>query len=95
MRFYKKIVYSLVFALILFFSSMALDIIPCQTAPVIPNPDYTWTFCNLNPDSQMLLGVSKLYFGFTPSLSMAYLAVLVVSFMFALVILHFITRDKK
>jgi len=95
MRLHKRLTYAFVFALIVFFVSMFVNIIPCQTAPVIPNPHYTWNFCNLNPDSNKVIGISRLYLGSTSSLAQTYIMVLVISFILALTVLHFTAKTKK
>ena len=94
MRFQKRVIYSVVFALIILFSSMFIKIIPCQTAPVVPNPIYQWTFCNLNPDSNTE-GITRLYLGYTPSIRGSYMTILIISFLLAMLILHFIVRTKR
>ncbi len=93
MRLQKRVIYSLVFALAIFFISMFAKFIPCQTAPVIPNPEYKWTVCNLNPDTPTL-GITRLYFGYTPNLTESYFLALLLSFLIAMIVLHFL-RDKK
>lgn len=89
----KRVVISLVVALIFFFLSMGLNLIPCQTAPVVPNPTYKWTFCSLNPDSACLLGATKLYFGYTQSLTEAYIISIVLVFLITFAVLY-LTRKR-
>ena len=92
---YKKVAYSVIFALIVFFIAMFANIIPCQTAPVIPNPQYSWALCNINPDSASVVGVSRLYLGYTSSLTQTYLMVLIISFVAALIVLTLTTKRRK
>lgn len=94
MRLYKRVAYSLSFAIIILFSSMILSIVPCKTAPVIPNPSFKWGFCSLNPDN-LLLGQARLYFGFASKITEAYIITLLVSFILSILFLHFFARTKK
>jgi len=95
MRVTKRIFYSIVFAVIVLFVSMFAEIIPCQTAPVIPNPEYSWKFCNLNPDSNLIVGVKKMYFGYTESLAQSYLITIILSFILAMGVLHLLKGRRK
>jgi len=90
----KKITYSVIFALIVFFASMFINIIPCQTAPDIPNPVYTWKMCTLNPDIQIKPGIKNLFLGFSESLTETYFIVLFIIFLFSMIILHFTSRKS-
>jgi len=92
---HKKLVYSFTFALIIFFISLGLNIIPCQTAPNIPNPKYTWTLCTLNPDIHIQNQLENKYFGSTTSLTESYIIVLVSVFILAFVILSIVLRKKQ
>lgn len=91
----KRIIYSLVFSIIAFFISMAVTLTPCQTAAEVPNPTFSWKFCSLNPDTHIQQGIQKLYFGYTESLTEAYIITLILSFVIAFLVLHFMTRSKK
>ncbi len=95
MRLQKKVTYSIIFALVILFLSMFLKLIPCQTAPDIPGPQYNWKLCTLNPDSEIQIGIKKLYFGFSSSLTETYFITLFISFFIAVVFLHFIARTKR
>lgn len=95
MRFYQKLVYALVFALIVFFLSLGLNIIPCQTAPEVPNKIYSWGICTLNPDTYTQTGISRLYWGYSNRLTEAYFVTMVISFMLAFVCLTLFTRRRK
>lgn len=92
MRLYKKLTYSLAFAIIVLAASMFFDFIPCQTAPVIPNPEFAWKLCSQNPDSAFLLGVVTKYWAYTSSLRESYTITLVVSFILAFAILTLLTK---
>ena len=59
MRLSKKVTYSLIFTLVILFLSIFAEIVPCQTAPNIPNPNYDWNICNLNPDANTGFGIEK------------------------------------
>jgi len=92
MRGTKKLTYAVVFALIVFLSSMFANIVPCQTAPNIPNPQYKWQLCNLNPDTIGQQGIEKVYFGYTSSITSSYILLVGLSFVAALIIIHFPTK---
>lgn len=97
MNIQKRLFYSVTIAVMFFFISIFVPFIPCQTAPgpQIPNPTYQWTFCNLNPDSLNIQGITHKYLGYTTSLTEAYLLTLIISFALAMIVLHFIARKKK
>jgi len=94
MNIQKKVAYSLIATIFILVLSMFLNIIPCQKAPVIPNPVYTWDFCDLNPDSN-LLGIQKKYFGYTSSLRDSYIILSTTIFIISMLILYLITRRGK
>ena len=95
MRLHKRLVYSFVIALIIFFLSLGVSIIPCQTAPAVPNPQYSWTTCTLNPDIIIQSPIHKSYLGLTPHLTQAYILVIGVVFIIAFIILSLVLRPKK
>jgi len=95
MKLQKRLAYSVALGILVFFISMFVPITPCQTAPVVPNPIYQWNLCTLNPDSVNLVGVSRLYFGATQSITNAYFTLIIISFVLAMFVLHFIARTKK
>jgi hypothetical protein len=95
MRLQRRVIYSFVFALFVFFASMFAQIVPCQTAPLIPNPTYSWSFCSLNPDAATTQGLSKMYLGYTESLSQGYFMVLLLAFLGAMIFLHFTAKTRK
>lgn len=95
MRLHKKFSYSFTFALVVFFLSMIFTFIPCKTAPVVPNPQYVWKLCNLNPDSKTVLGITTRYFGFTDSITYSYIAIIVICFVLAFLVLHFVPYKKN
>ncbi len=95
MKLPRKITYSLVIALIIFFSAFFAKIVPCQTSPNVPNPKYTWDFCSINPDTEMASNLSKLYLGYTPSLAQTYALIIAISFIATFLIIHFVTKSKE
>jgi len=95
MRLHKRLVYSLAFAIILFFLSLATTIVPCQTAPTIPSPTYSWTFCTLNPDINYDLQIQKNYLGLTSSLTQAYILVIGLTFILAFIAMSLAFKTKK
>lgn len=90
----KKVMISLSTALIIFVLAMGINIIPCQIAPKVPNPTYKWEMCSLNPDNYCIEGATKLYFGYTESLTQTYLISIIVVFLAVFVILHLMTKQK-
>jgi len=86
---------SLVASLAYFFSSFFLNLVPCQISPNVPNPTYAWTFCNINPDQTFSLGIQKLYFGFTSTLTETYFISLAAVFLIVLGILTLLTKKSK
>ena len=92
MRFSRKLIYAAVFTIAVFSLSMFVKIIPCQTAPSVPNPEYSWTFCSLNPDQANRGGISRKYFGYTTILSETYIIVILLSYVIALMVLFPIKR---
>jgi len=95
MKLQKRLAYSVVFGVILFFISMFAAFVPCRTAPMVPNPNYQWTTCILNPDPSNIVGVSRLFFGYTDSITEAYFILIILSFVLAMIVLHFVARTKK
>lgn len=76
-------------------SSILIPIVPCRTAPGVPNPTYKWALCSLNPDQVNLLGSIKEYYGYTTSLTDTYILTLLITFVVVMMFLHFTTRRKK
>ena len=95
MRFTKKVTSSLVIAVIALLASIIIPIVPCRTAPAVPNPIYKWNLCSLNPDTFQHTTWIKEYLGYTTSLYDAYFLVLIISFLSSLLILHLITPKTK
>jgi len=89
----KRVVISLSIALLFFFISMGINLIPCKVAPVVPNPTYQWTFCSLNPDSACTIGATKLFFGYTQSLTEAYIISIILVFLIIFTALY-LTRKR-
>jgi len=95
MQFQKKLVYSGIVSAATLIASIFVPIIPCRIAPGVPNPIYKWTTCSLNPDSITSINSIKEYFGYTPSLTEAYILTLLISFIAAMIFFHFATRRRK
>jgi hypothetical protein len=95
MRFHQKLATALIFSIVILTLSMFASFIPCETAPVIPHPEYTWKFCSQNPDSANLLGIQKKYFGYTSSLTESYIITLILSFILALLLLTLLMPKSK
>ena len=94
MRAKQKIIFSISIAIILLVLSMFADFIPCKTAPNVPNPQYKWTSCNLNPDIHEG-GIERLYFGYSNNVRDAYILLLLVTFLGSFLILSLIAKSKR
>ena len=94
MIFQKRVTYSFIFAIMILFLSFFIKFVPCQTSPNLPNSEKTWQACNLNPDSKTQEGLVRTYFGYTESLIETYLILVILSFLMAMIVLHFIARTK-
>ena len=95
MRFYKKLVYSITFALIIFFISLFFHIVPCQKAPDVPNPEYKWSLCTLNPDINIQSETIKIYFGLTQTFIGSYIFIIAISFIIAFIVLSTVLKSKE
>lgn len=95
MNFLKKVNYSLIFALFFFIISMLVSTVPCQKAPLTPNPEYAWRMCTLNPDTYQTFEGNLLYLGYTKSLAETYVIFLAVSFFVPLLLLNLPGKHKK
>ena len=93
MQFRKRVIYSSLVSSATLISSMILPIVPCRTAPSVPNPTYSWALCNLNADK---LSISiKEYFGFTNSIKDSYFLILFLTFAVSMVFFHYTANKKK
>ena len=95
MQFKKRLMYSGIIAAATLVTSILIPIIPCRIAPGIPNPIYKWALCSLNPDKVSSLGSITEYFGYTTSLTDAYLLTLLITFAVVMVLLHYVTKKKN
>ena len=95
MQLKKKLMYSGIISAATLIASIFMPIIPCRTAPGVPNPIYKWTACSLNPDSVSSLNSIKEYFGYTTSLTDSYVLTLLISFIVVMTFFHFTTRKRK
>ena len=94
MKLQKKLIISFFFAFAVFSLSLFSNFIPCQTAPAVPNPDYSWNFCSLNPDSILDLTTERVYLGYTSSLTKTYVVMFLGSFLVSMLVLDFILKNK-
>lgn len=76
-------------------ASILMPIVPCRTAPGVPNPVYKWALCSLNPDKINSLGSIREYYGYTTSLTDTYILTLLITFAVVMMFLHLTTRRKK
>ncbi len=95
MNFKQRLIYSALFASAMLIISLLFPIIPCQSAPNVPNPEYSWSMCRLNPDTTGDLDSAIYYLGYTKSITEGYFIVLILSFAIAFAFLHFTRRKKK
>ncbi|VVB80550.1 Uncharacterised protein [uncultured archaeon] len=87
MRFKHKFFTAGVISIGYYLASLFLNIVPCQISPNVPNPQYIWSTCTLNPDTFISSGVQKLFFGFSSRLTDATLLALVLPFLIAIIVL--------
>jgi hypothetical protein len=76
-------------------ASIFMPLIPCRASPNIPNPLYKWTLCSLNPDKITSTGSITEYFGYTASITEAYILTLLITFVVVMIFFHFTTRKKR
>jgi len=95
MKLQKRLTISFFFAFAVFSLSIFFNFVPCQTAPSVPNPNYSWTFCTLNPDSVLDLTTERIYLGYTSSLTKTYVVEFLGSFLVSMLILDFISRKNE
>lgn len=95
MQLSKKVMYAGIISAATLITSIFIPIIPCKTAPGVPNPIYSWTLCSLNPDKIHTLGTITEYLGYTTSLSESYILVIAISFIISLGVFHFLFGKKR
>ena len=94
MQLKNKFIYSGIFSGLVLMASIILPIIPCRTAPNIPNKIYKWSLCSLNPDKVSSLGSITEYLGYTSSLRDTYILTIIIAFIVAMIFFHYTTRKK-
>lgn len=92
MNFGKKVITSALVSLGYFFSSMFANIVPCQTAPKVPNPAYVWSMCSFDPAS-ISLSAKNLFFGYASDLRLAYFVSLIGLFLIVFLIISLINKE--
>jgi len=95
MRFKKRLLYSIIFSAAATLGSLFIPLVPCRTAPYIPNPTYQWSLCTLNPDVFNSLNSIKEWWGYTSTLTDAYMVTAIIAFVAAMIFLHYTARKKK
>lgn len=93
MRFGKKVSISALGSIGVFFSAMFFNIIPCQSAPNVPNPTYVWKLCSFDPNT-LSTSIKNLFFGYTGDLRQAYFVSLIGVFVALFLIISLLTREK-
>lgn len=94
MQMKKNLMYSYIVSTVALITAIFIPIIPCRTAPGIPNPIYKWTMCSLNPDKITTTRSIKEYFGYTTSLTDSYILILLITFIVAMIFFHYTTKKK-
>ena len=95
MQLKKRLMYSGVVSAGALIASIIMPIIPCRSAPAVPNPVYKWGLCSLNPDSIRGIGYIREFFGYTSSLTDSYIITLLIAFTASMLFLHFAKKKKK
>lgn len=95
MQLKKKLLYSGIIAAGILITSIFIPLVPCRTAPNVPNPIYKWTLCSLNPDKITGIGHVLEFFGYTTSLRDSYILTVLITFAVAMVFFHYTMRKKK
>jgi len=95
MQLKKKLLYSGIIAAGILITSIFIPLVPCRTAPNVPNPIYKWTLCSLNPDKFTGLDHVVEFFGYTSSLRDSYILTLLITFAVVMIFLHYTTKKKK
>jgi hypothetical protein len=94
MRFGKKVIYSALISAGALLASIMMRITPCRIAPRVPNPVYKWKMCSLNPDQISSSYSINEFFGYTSSMTEAYMITIFLAFIISYIVLHFFTRKK-
>jgi len=95
MKLRNRLIYSGVVSIAILIISKFITIIPCRTAPNVPNPIYKWELCSINPDKTNILYSIKEYFGYTSYSFDAFLVTFLVTFFVAMVFFHYVTKKNK
>ncbi|MBT6690012.1 hypothetical protein HN903_04435 [archaeon] len=95
MQLKKRLMYSGIISAISLITSIIIPIIPCRTAPNIPNPIYKWTLCSLNPDKILPTGHITEYLGYTTVLKDTYILTIIISFIAAMIFFHYTAGKRK
>ena len=90
-EFIKPNLLKIILTLAIFSLFMFSRIMPCRTAAVIPNPEYTWTFCQANP----FLLFYSLYFKGLAGIEIQYLGIhgilgFILAFLISLIISYIV-----
>lgn len=95
MQLKKRLTYSGIVSAITLITAIIIPIIPCRTAPNVPNKIYKWSLCSLNPDQVSSLGSITEYLGYTSSLRDTYLLTILIVFIATIVFFHYATGKNK
>jgi hypothetical protein len=88
----NKVKYSSIVAAGIFVASFFSNIVPCRIAADLPNPQFNWALCTLNPDLAISATGKTIYFGMTESLLQTYLIVAVGTFLITFGLLSILTK---
>ena len=95
MQLKKRLLYSGIISAATLITSIFIPIVPCRMAPNVPNPIYKWSLCSLNPDKFASMGHIVEFFGYTSSLRDSYILTLLITFVVAIMFLHYAAKKKK
>lgn len=90
MKFKKRLLFSILFTIVIFATAFFIEIIPCQISQQIPGSQAKWSMCALNNQQT----VTVKYFGWVEE-SHSYLITIIILFLCFMVLLHFIARKKN
>jgi hypothetical protein len=94
MRWKTKLLTPVLASITFLVASFFIKVVPCQIAPNVPNPVYSWGFCSLNPDRVSPFGVQNIYWGISSQLTDTYIISLVIIFLVVFGVIITIPKSK-
>lgn len=95
MKFKQGVMVSVWTSLAYYFSTLFANTVPCQVAARVPNPQYTWSMCTLNPDLFASQTMQTLFFGFTSKAIEATIIAVVAPFIILFLLFTLISKKRK